>query len=171
MLDNPAGGCGVVPPPSPTCDAPEPNSKCTSPHIPAKILISLATPFFVWNVLTWVGRPPVCDQIPGSPLHPDRVPFTSGLMPHASTSNPNQLEHTESSVAQNDVEAASPLPNFQYNPLATPFTCSAAYHVCAAVSCDDTSASALTQVLPIISSTSQISCMDNYDEVKWNTAW
>ena len=62
-------------------------------------------------------------------------------MPHASTSNPNQLEHTESSVAQNDVEAASPLPNFQYNPLATPFTCSAAYHVCAAVSCDDTSAS------------------------------
>ena len=97
--------------------------------------------------------------------------FTSGLMPRASTSNPNQLEHTESSVAQNDVEAAPPLPNFQYNPLATPFTCSAAYHVCAAVSCDDTSASALTQVLPIISSTSQISRMDNYDEVKWNTAW
>ena len=122
----------------------------------------------MWNVLTWVGRPPVCDQIPGSPLHPARVPFTSGLMPHASTSNPNQLEHTESSVAQNDVEAASPLPNFQYNPLATPFTCSAAYHMCAAVSFDDTSASALTQVLPIISSTSQISCMDNYAQVEWN---
>ena len=45
VLDSPAAGCGVVPPPSPTRDAPEPNSKCTSPHIPAKILISLATPF------------------------------------------------------------------------------------------------------------------------------